>query len=76
MTQKEYQTIKRAAEEIDGFLLCGYTIAQKLIHKPGSEWYVTILVHDNGNTITIHKAPSLGIIEVRKNARIIKTEAL
>jgi len=73
MNKIEYLTIKRAAEEIDGLLLCGYEIHSRDIRNQSSEWYVTTLKHANGNIITISKNPTTGIIEVQKNRKTKKT---
>lgn len=74
MNKKEYQTIKTAANEIDGFLNTGYEIVMKKRSIFNQGWTETLLVNKkNMNIIKVYYNPQQGLIEIFKNGTKVKT---
>lgn len=74
MNKKEYQTIKTAANEIDGFLNTGYQLVMKKRSIFNKGWTETLLINkQNMNIIKVYYNPEQGIIEIFKNGTKVKT---
>lgn len=74
MNKKEYQTIKTAANEIDGFLNTGYQLVMKKRSNFNKGWTETLLVNkQNMNIIKVYYNPEQGKIEIFKNGTKVKT---